>query len=578
MNSNILFITSNGSQLANHFGGSSLKYEKTNNDIALHEWLITNLNKPEYENIEKIVIPIYLGNEDIDFTGLNIGMHIRLSSELGNKRYLPLIFVSSSSKKDIFFSQIDNKSDKTAILLTTPNTTLVDMEIDKIETAINKFSEPLNQETFNSDVLSKFNIENPDPGGNHQLANEWGCFRLAKFAGYTLSQKLPASLFFKYHFHKTGTSLTAIPVVPTNKLSKDCKVLLIDDNAKMGWQEIIEHIQLTQVTSGNVTIDSIETEVDFDAKKADLLQYDVIYLDLRLIKGENHTKIEDYSGAKILEKIKEINLGIQVIILTASNKGWNMEYLLSVGADGYYIKESPEMIVSDKFSEGNFEKLVSTSKKCIERQYLKECFTKHQSIKAKIDAVLSASPSTEKKEFLKEIRVYNEMSFDLLYNASNEIHAEKKKNKFGFAYLSLFKVLERINKYFKSLELDSMLFPNYDYITNRKDPRLDLIANQSYSLSPTINIKKKKLSEFQTLAWICIEKLNLKNQDFVRKLYWAVLRRNKFIHADSTLTGEAEVDRDEIFEEQKSECKRINNEDGYVDLLDILKQIILNIP
>lgn len=561
----ILFISDNGNKIANHFGGLSLKYEKTTTDLAIHEWLITNLNKAEFQHIEKIVIPVSLGSEDMD-TGLRIGMHIRLTEELGNKRFLPLIFIDTASKKDLLFEQIDNKSDKTAILLTTPNSTLVDMEIDEIETAINKFSEPLNQEIFNSEVLSKFIIENPDLGGNHQLANEWGCFRLAKFLGHTLSQKLPASLFFKYNYQKTGTNLTATPVIPTSKISKECKVLLIDDNATTGWQEIIEHTLKTQITSGNVTVDCMETEAEFYTKTStDLLQYDAIYLDLRLIKNENHAKIEDYSGAKILKKIKEINRGIQVIILTASNKAWNMEYLISEGADGYYIKESPEVIVSDEFSKENFENLVATSKKCIEREYLKNSFTKHQNIKAKIDAALSALPSisAEKKEFFEEIRVYNEMSFDLFYNASNEIDEEKRKNKFGFAYLSLFKILERINKFFIEIEPNSSV-NNYYFQTDigNHGP----ISSQSYCTS---SINKDSLKEFGAIAWISIEKLlpPITSQSFIRSLYWAVLRRNKFIHADSTLIGEAQLERDKIY-----------NADGYQEFIDLLEQIILNIP
>jgi DNA-binding NarL/FixJ family response regulator len=31
-------------------------------------------------------------------------------------------------------------------------------------------------------------------------------------------------------------------------------------------------------------------------------------------------------------------------MFTASNKAWNMKALLDAGADGYYIKESPENI------------------------------------------------------------------------------------------------------------------------------------------------------------------------------------------------------------------------------------------
>ena len=565
MNDKILFIIHNGNKIADHFGGKVLKYESKSTDLELHEWLITELSKEEYSTVKKIVLPVYLGSDDFDFTGLRIGMHIRLSKELGNKSYLPLIFIDSRGKEEILFEQVDNKIEKTATLLTTPNTKIVKIEVATIKDAIDNFSQPLNEEILKSDVLPKLIIEN-QRDSKHQLANEWGCFRLAKFADIKLNQKLPADLFFKYNYHKTGTNLTTTPVAPTDKLTKDCNALLIDDNAKTGWLEIIKHILKEQVTDGSA-VDCIENEVCFYSKTAqDLLQYDIIYLDLRLNKNENHAKIEEYSGAKILKKIKEINQGIQVIILTASNKAWNMEHFLSEGADGYYIKESPEVLVSDEFSKENFENLVKTSKKCIERQYLKESFAKHQSIKNKIDTTLSTSSiSTEKTEFFEEIKVYNEMSFDLLYNAANEIDEEKRKNKFGFAYLSLFKILERTNKYFIIVEPNTTV-NNYYFQTDIAVH--GAISTQSYCTSSS-TINKDSLKEFRAIAWVSIDKLSpaINSQSFIRSLHWAVLRRNKFIHADTTLTGEAEIERDKIFAAT-----------GYQEFIDILQQIILNIP
>lgn len=52
----------------------------------------------------------------------------------------------------------------------------------------------------------------------------------------------------------------------------------------------------------------------------------------------------EYSGAKILDEIKSDNFGTQVIMYTASNKSWNMRELIGKGADGFYIKESPNSI------------------------------------------------------------------------------------------------------------------------------------------------------------------------------------------------------------------------------------------
>ena len=65
--------------------------------------------------------------------------------------------------------------------------------------------------------------------------------------------------------------------------------------------------------------------------------------------------ISAYSGAKLLKSIKEKNKGTQVIIMTASNKAWNMKHLLKLGADGYYVKESPGVAFSSDFSHSNYQ-------------------------------------------------------------------------------------------------------------------------------------------------------------------------------------------------------------------------------
>ena len=52
---------------------------------------------------------------------------------------------------------------------------------------------------------------------------------------------------------------------------------------------------------------------------------DIVLLDLRLHDSDfgEDVESEKLTGIQILEKIKEINRGIQIIITTASNKAWN---------------------------------------------------------------------------------------------------------------------------------------------------------------------------------------------------------------------------------------------------------------
>jgi len=129
------------------------------------------------------------------------------------------------------------------------------------------------------------------------------------------------------------------------------------------------------------SLDVIRTFEDA-MKFTDYINYDVIFLDLRLSKEEDKvnqiSNISDFTGTKVLRKIKDINKGIQVIIFTASNKVWNIERLLEIGANGYYIKESPEYILNEVFSKENYNELLVTVKKTLSLKYLRRVDTIHR--------------------------------------------------------------------------------------------------------------------------------------------------------------------------------------------------------
>ena len=160
-----------------------------------------------------------------------------------------------------------------------------------------------------------------------------------------------------------------------------------------------------------------------------------------------------------MKEIKGVNRGIQTIILTASNKAWNMKYLLDLGADGYYIKESPEIIVTNDFSKESFSNFIDSVKKCTTRQYLKAFFSSHKTIISKVERLITSTTNNQFKEMLEEIQKYLEVSFEMVYAASNESDETKGKDLFGYAYLSLFRVVESINKYFQdTVDLVCKLF------------------------------------------------------------------------------------------------------------------------
>lgn len=57
-------------------------------------------------------------------------------------------------------------------------------------------------------------------------------------------------------------------------------------------------------------------------------------------------------------------------MLTATNKAWNLQALLDAGADGYYMKESPEYHFPVAYSEQNAVALIDTINNCLYNAYL----------------------------------------------------------------------------------------------------------------------------------------------------------------------------------------------------------------
>lgn len=145
------------------------------------------------------------------------------------------------------------------------------------------------------------------------------------------------------------------------------KALLIDDEALKGWKEILEIVLFDKQT--------IEYATDYNGAKEKLHNntYDIIFLDLRLNeKDHSEIDINAITGFKILtnlirDKFSNRNFVTPVIILTASNKIWNINKMLEFGADEYYIKEHPESANNLEFSRQNYIRLKSNVAQLLEK-------------------------------------------------------------------------------------------------------------------------------------------------------------------------------------------------------------------
>lgn len=309
-------------------------------------------------------------------------------------------------------------------------------------------------EFYEKDVLNHLKLIQPtEDGGKHSLANIWGVIWLNEVLNLNaINDKnltnRTKELYFKYlrafHEESRASFKDLQPLQCTGK-----RILLIDDEADKGWNDVLKAIfkgaNFQSIDFKNKTYEVAEQEA---IKRSISEDWDLILLDLRLNPSEEDTgnkliKTEEYSGAKILKAIKKHNAGIQVIILTASNKAWNMKRILdlseegyyNLGADGYYIKESPEFNFSPTFTNENYKNLKEEVKKCFELTELKKIFEIHKKCQVfiKID---KPERNISYKSFYERSEAALEISFELLKKSANDLKY------LNLAYLTYYQILE----------------------------------------------------------------------------------------------------------------------------------------
>jgi len=435
MNNKIVVIEDYKTTFSAEYKCLQVEFNNQSKDEDIHNWLM--VNKKLMYDAEKLIIPVRLGNEDAEFMGLYIGMHIRLTKELENVRFIPILFITDQTKEQILTNQISNLKEKSGLLLFTKGSYL--LSAFSLDEFLTKSISPIDEKTLIETVIPSLSIENSKDRG-HQLANDWGAFRLAKFAGYALSLEKPTSLYFKYKESQTNNEL--VPESNTNigVFNESCKALLIDDNADSGWMAILNYILKHKIvmpgkTSSLNVLRTFEEAMEFN----NYINYDIVFLDLRLLKeedkGQEIIDIEQFTGTKVLRKIKKINKGIQVIIFTASNKVWNIERLLEIGANGYYIKESPEFVLSPVFSKENYNELLSTVEKSLSLKFLRSVDNIHQKCSLFIAGDRLARNIRYQSFYDRSVA-----SFEIAFQLLGKTIVDKKY--LNFAFLTYFQIIE----------------------------------------------------------------------------------------------------------------------------------------
>jgi CheY-like chemotaxis protein len=233
---------------------------------------------------------------------------------------------------------------------------------------------------------------------------------------------------------------------------------------------------------------------------------------------ESVNKPDKFSGVSVLKKIKEQNSGNQVIVFTASNKAWNMKALFDMGADGYYIKESPEYSFSQEFSAENYNSFKEQIEICLSRGYLRDIFNSKSKLLNKINGLTSSYPS----DFLNELKNQLNLAYSMLYAADI-------KEKFAYAYVTLYMIIEITNKYFYTRIGEEWIISD---VGNLKKWQWD---SESKRYEPKGDANGNKVPEWIKFAGLYFQKWEQTNHLFIKNIYDLINKRNWFIHKDEKL-------------------------------------------
>lgn len=521
----------------------------TSNDDAIHDFVVSSIDNSGSNC--KIIIDLDANNDNA--LALTIALHIRLSLiELKSVSFAPILFVSClplqsflslGECSEFFLSQIGYG-------FCSPN--------DDILRHLNEVKR-LSVSNYSSEFLDRIQIRPNAITGRHSMANQWGADvfnRIISKDALDIQSlaKAKKTLYYKYIYLNTkfvgdiieeNKDKVSGSNLKCNAVGK--KVLLIDDEANKGWSDVLKKWLI-----GYSVFDVIDYPIkELQDMSSDICKkiydnyYDLYLLDLRLLGNleDDIYEANEFSGMKILKSIKGINPGNQVVVMTASNKAWNMKALLDAGVDGYYIKESPEQKLPWDFSFHNYSSFWRDVIKAFDSGYKKEVFIRFKSL---IKAVRQSQNISE--EFGQEL-------VSIILATQNQILSAKEDKEFAYSFVSLYQIFELICK---------------EYITGAPynvwqiDGRMDLC---SYNTENYVPIKKEAIikeypSTKSKIVAIYIEMCFGSDCKFIKRyIDLNIERRNAFVHNDVAKLADTNIAK--IYEP----C-------GFLDLLYAIDKIL----
>jgi len=519
---------------------------------ASDEYLTKFIEEKLKENhFDNIFIPLCFGDTLSDFNGLKLALYIRCTHTINQCSNLYIYgFVKFSFLVNHLYFDI----------LKTKNVKLIDFTKKAIYDAASKSKSKIIGYELRQEI-AKIKLSHPKSyNDNHSITNEWAIYRWAKTINISderiqvVESKIENNLYFKYL--KTIYPISEAETIDKQKLnisfSGAPKVLYIDDEAEKGWEEIFAdffgdknkiHFDSLVEDFKNVTQDQL---IKSSLKKIKEDDIDLVLLDFRLLPSDfGQKKIEEITGVKLLNEIKNLNPGIQVIIFSATNKIQNLQKLHR--ADAFILKEAPENSIDVNFTKSSIDNMVQAVNSCLEFIFLKDFYSKIEELKIELLPRKNFKKVSNPLDvnFVDEVLKWLQLSCELL--AKNLNTASKTSS-----FLFLFSVLENLSNQIVSSEaikINNRSDIYFEFEFSRDNNRLVVFnENKETGLYSKTNSNLRKDKRGIPWAQKILNTLDYLNTNIESELDLNEIigKRNDIIHANSSLKGKLEISNEEL--------------------------------
>jgi hypothetical protein len=389
-------------------------------DFYINDNLIDGSLKQKLENCDIVFIKVSLSKNYLEYLGLRLAYHIRLTKSLGEKANIPIVIIAEES-----FQYLGLTYPEPSILFT-KGIYIIKESLNDYDRTLKWFNDrrikPLDD--FSS-FVSSIKINPPaNYLSHHSIANEWALARNSKMLEndnesdfYVALQKKVLeldylkTLHFKHLEAKANRQIFNPKKHTINPIIKGIEGKtfgIIDDELNKGWLELYGYIfnKSKANTFFYTDFNKKDTKVELIEKlKNWILEQinsnsiiDVFLIDLRLHYDDfTEKKFENLSGIFLIKYIKSQNPGIQIVVSTASNKVWSYQKCLEIGVKYFSIKESPETYSTRSESIASYNHFSNQISLASKDSFLAKIFRKINELK--INNIFLNVESEKDKEF-----------------------------------------------------------------------------------------------------------------------------------------------------------------------------------